>query len=178
MDYLLTGKLAVDGKSSELRIQENNDLETTDKNNGILFVYDVSNVESFSVVKAQLERMPEQSRTFSSLEAVPQAVPDGVDGCDNPGTPATLAGNKYDTSTRKPMILVGNKRDKSTRNVTFDEGLELASKFGLPFWETSAEDGTNVEVAFFEIIRGMRKHDKGDALYANASRNCSECIIS
>lgn len=146
-------------------------------------MYDVSNVESFSVVKAQLERMPEQmpEHIRNSLSPILEAAPQPVshdDGCVNSGTTATLVGNKYDISTRKPMILVGNKRDKSTRKVTIDEGRELASKFGLQFWETSAEDGTNVQLAFFEIIRKMRKHEKGAPLHANASRNCSECIVS
>ncbi|KAH8714800.1 P-loop containing nucleoside triphosphate hydrolase protein [Phaeosphaeriaceae sp. PMI808] len=185
-EHLFKGELSVDGKSSELRIQETNSLESDGKeedvgaeeSNGFLFVYDVSNVESFSVVKARLARMPEQIRNSPSPipEAVPQPVPHDVDGCVNSGTPATLVGSKYDTSTRKPIMLVGNKRDISTRKVTTDEGWELASKLGLRFWETSAEDGTNVESTFFEIIREMRKHEEGASLNASASRGCSQCI--
>ena len=47
------------------------------------------------------------------------------------------------------MVLVGNKSDLSDRRqVSIEEGQELANKYGIVFYETSAKNGTNVENIF------------------------------
>lgn len=44
------------------------------------------------------------------------------------------------------MILVGNKKDlQSQRQVSYEEGLTLASKNGMMFYESSAKTGDNVD---------------------------------
>jgi Ras-related protein Rab-2A len=49
------------------------------------------------------------------------------------------------------MVLVGNKSDLSDRRqVNTEEGEELAEKYGMLFFETSAKNGTNVDNIFFE----------------------------
>ena len=57
-----------------------------------------------------------------------------------------------------PMVLVGNKCDlREERQVSAEEGQNLAQSFDCPFFETSAKARINVEEAFFELIREVRK---------------------
>lgn len=56
------------------------------------------------------------------------------------------------------IILVGNKSDLDGRRlVGTTEGHQLAKKLGCGFLETSAKLGTNVEDAFFNVVRADRK---------------------
>ena len=56
-------------------------------------------------------------------------------------------------------MLIGNKSDVSDteRAVTEIQGAELADKFGIPFFETSAKKDTNVSPAFEAIARDIVK---------------------
>ncbi|KAK9374181.1 ras family-domain-containing protein [Lipomyces chichibuensis] len=61
--------------------------------------------------------------------------------------------------TSVPMILIGNKSDKVTeREVTSQEGAALAKQLGCDFFEVSAKNNINLERAFFEGIRCVRKY--------------------
>lgn len=63
---------------------------------------------------------------------------------------------------RVPMILVGNKSDlEPERQVTTGEGQDLARTFNAPFMESSAKTRVNVEEAFFELVREIRKSGGG-----------------
>ena len=56
------------------------------------------------------------------------------------------------------MILVGNKCDLAeSRQVTTEEGQELADKYGLEFFETSAKTGENVEEIFYNSCERISK---------------------
>ena len=65
---------------------------------------------------------------------------------------------------RVPMILVGNKSDlEPERQVTTGEGQDLSRSFNAPFMESSAKTRVNVEEAFFELVREIRKAGGGGA---------------
>jgi len=53
-------------------------------------------------------------------------------------------------------ILVGNKCDIDNRAVDIEEGRKLADKYGIPFFETSAKSGINVEETFMTIARDIK----------------------
>ncbi|KAJ5068627.1 ras gtpase-related [Anaeramoeba ignava] len=61
-------------------------------------------------------------------------------------------------SDYQPIVLVGNKADLDCeRQVSFHEGQDLAKTFGCSFIETSAKTCINVEEAFFQCVREIRK---------------------
>lgn len=56
------------------------------------------------------------------------------------------------------LILVGNKNDLSEqRQVSYDEGNDLANKYEMAFYETSAKNGNNVEEAFLSAIENVKE---------------------
>lgn len=57
-----------------------------------------------------------------------------------------------------PIMLVGNKSDKHhEREVSSQEGLALAKELGCEFVEASAKNCINVEKAFFDVVRQLRR---------------------
>jgi len=57
------------------------------------------------------------------------------------------------------VLIIGNKRDlEKQRVVSYEQGFQLAKEFNLPFVETSAIDGTNVDEAFMKLITSV--HDR------------------
>lgn len=55
-------------------------------------------------------------------------------------------------------MLVGNKCDRVTeREVSTQEGSALAKELGCDFVEASAKNCVNVEKAFFDVVRQLRR---------------------
>ena len=59
-------------------------------------------------------------------------------------------------------ILVGTKCDLDSREVQFDEGDELAEKFGFKFFETSAKDNINIKETFEALVKDILTNYQGD----------------
>jgi len=57
-----------------------------------------------------------------------------------------------------PMLVVGNKADlERNRQVSIDECMNLAKQLKTPYIECSAKNRMNVDQAFFELVRLIRK---------------------
>ncbi|XP_068769314.1 ras-related protein Rab-37 isoform X2 [Struthio camelus] len=56
------------------------------------------------------------------------------------------------------IMLLGNKADVSgERAVRTEDGASLAREYGVPFMETSAKTGMNVELAFLAVARELKQ---------------------
>lgn len=63
------------------------------------------------------------------------------------------------------MIILGNKCDlENEREVQTNDGKDLSKSLGCPFLETSAKARINVEEAFYEVVREIRKWNAGTNL--------------
>ena len=62
------------------------------------------------------------------------------------------------------IILVGNKDDLKNREVTEEEGKELADRFGLKFFETSALNGHNIEEVFIDACTEINNKIKNEEI--------------
>lgn len=114
---------------------------------GFVLVYSITSRSSFGRLQKfynQIQRVKESS---------------------NPGSPtsagylsshiATPMGN---LSGPAPVMLVGNKSDRVTeREVSTQEGNALARELGCDFVEASAKNNTNVDKAFYDVVRKLRK---------------------
>ena len=57
-----------------------------------------------------------------------------------------------------PMVLVGNKCDlRQRRTIEFEHAQCQAQKYGIPYIETSAKERSNVDEAFYNLVRSIRK---------------------
>ncbi|CAB1338011.1 unnamed protein product, partial [Coregonus sp. 'balchen'] len=85
------------------------------------------------------------------------------------------------------LMLLGNKADVThERVVKREEGEKLAKVFGVPFMETSAKSGLNVELAFTAVAkelkhRSMKEPDEPKFQlqdYVNKEMNSAGCCHS
>lgn len=112
---------------------------------GFVLVYSISSRSSFSRIKRfhhQIQRVKESTGSSSSY----------------PGSPTAAVGGHVNV----PIMLVGNKSDRVTeREVSTQEGHALARELGCEFVEASAKNCINVEKAFFDVVRIIRRQNAG-----------------
>ncbi|WFD30871.1 RAS1 protein [Malassezia sp. CBS 17886] len=71
-----------------------------------------------------------------------------------------------------PVVIVANKCDlESERQVSTSEGYTMARQFGCPFVETSAKQRVNVDEAFNDLVREIRRYNKEQASARPAASN-------
>ena len=76
------------------------------------------------------------------------------------------------------MILVGNKSDlESERTVSTAEAKQFAREHDLEYIETSAKQRLNVDVAFHEVVRVIRKYVKSKAPAKLKKKTKSKCSV-
>lgn len=114
---------------------------------GFILVYSVSSRSSFSRIKRfhhQIQRVKESTASSPSY----------------PGSPIAA----ISSSAPVPIMLVGNKSDRvSDREVSTQEGHALARELGCEFVEASAKNCINVEKAFYDVVRILRRQRQAAA---------------
>jgi GTPase KRas protein len=71
---------------------------------------------------------------------------------------SSATGGNYSANNNVPIMLVGNKSDRVTeREVSTQEGHAMARDLGCEFVEASAKNCVNVERAFYDVVRILRR---------------------
>ncbi|GAP84666.1 putative protein ras-2 [Rosellinia necatrix] len=108
---------------------------------GFVLVYSISSRSSFTRIKRfhhQIQRVKESCQSSPTFGGSPIAA----------AVPASSV----------PIMLVGNKSDRVTeREVSTQEGHALARELGCEFVEASAKNCINVEKAFYDVVRILRR---------------------
>lgn len=111
---------------------------------GFVLVYAISSRASFARIQKfhhQIQRVKESASAGSPTF---------------PGSP--LSQTMPVSSGPAPVMLIGNKCDRVTeREVSTQEGQQLAKQLGCDFVEASAKNCINVEKAFFDVVRQLRR---------------------
>jgi GTPase KRas protein len=115
---------------------------------GFVLVYSITSRSSF----ARIQRFHHQIRRVK--ESSSAGSPTGASYLSSPLHSPTGSG----LSGPVPVMLVGNKSDKVTeREVSHQEGSALARDLGCEFVEASAKNCINVEKAFYDVVRSLRR---------------------
>ena len=125
---------------------------------GVVFVYSVVNRHSWEQIKGFIEEVKKNDLL------------------------SDLSSDVY-TLTTKKVLLVGTKCDlivAGKREVDYDTAKEFADENGMLFFEVSAKDGTNVELAFMTLVadilgpvespqspKSIPQSDSGDKQYCS-----------
>jgi len=113
---------------------------------GFVLVYSISSRPSFTRIQKfykQIQRVKESSQSGSPTY---------------PGSPLSASSMGGSGFGPAPVMLVGNKCDRVTeREVSTQEGYSLAKDLGCDFVEASAKNCINVEKAFFDVVRQLRR---------------------
>ena len=134
---------------------------------GFVLVYSISSRSSFTRIPrfhSQILRVKENASGGGGGGGGGGGYLGGGGGYGSPGMYGGGSGGGAGGSppqpagTAPPIMLVGNKSDKVTeREVSTQEGHALARELGCEFVEASAKNCVNVERAFFEVVRLLRR---------------------
>ena len=158
LDYRLKSMTLKNGKNIKLQIWDTagqDRFRAITKNyykgaNGIILIYDVTNLQSYENVKNWISQIKEEA---------------------NPNVLIYLAGNKIDV----------NEEDKVVKT---EEGKKIANELNLPFYETSAKNGVNVNEIFEDILEKIdevyskievSKTEKKNKLYTGEKKTKKCC---
>lgn len=73
--------------------------------------------------------------------------------------------------TQWPMVVVANKCDLEVENQqVVNKGMEMAKHWNVPFFQVSAKNRTNIEEAYFELVRQIRTFES--QLVSKKKSNC------
>lgn len=113
---------------------------------GFVLVYSISSRSSFTRIQ----------KFHHQIQRVKETAPSGSP--TYPGSPLSASSLASGGFGPAPVMLVGNKCDRVTeREVSTQEGSALAKELGCDFVEASAKNCVNVEKAFYEVVRQLRR---------------------
>ncbi|VUC27650.1 unnamed protein product [Clonostachys rosea] len=122
---------------------------------GFVLVYSISSRSSFGRIK----------RFHHQIQRVKESV---ASSPTYPGSPMATSNSNQPV----PIMLVGNKSDRVTeREVSTQEGHALARELGCEFVEASAKNCINVEKAFYDVVRILRRQRQSSSPHARPSRS-------
>jgi GTPase KRas len=76
-----------------------------------------------------------------------------------------------------PLVLVGTKCDlEEMRKISFQDGMNLAMKYGIPFFETSSKVNINVEEAIFALVDQICKK-RGLLPNSQTEKKEKDCLV-
>ncbi|KAJ3342167.1 hypothetical protein HDU83_006202 [Entophlyctis luteolus] len=120
---------------------------------GFLIVYSITSRETFF----RVERFREQILRVKDADEVTYAT----SGHGTPSGSVNSSAAAVAGLLSVPMILIGNKCDRQAeREVSREEGASLAQRLQCDFIETSAKTRLNVERAFYNVIRALRRQQE------------------
>ena len=119
---------------------------------GFVLVYSITSRSSFSRIQnfhQHIQRVKGVAVTNTSTSPGPNAT------FLLPTSPSAMSPGP---GAQAPVMLVGNKSDRGTdRDVSMQEGQALARSLGCEFVEASARNCVNVEKAFYDVVRALRR---------------------
>ena len=121
---------------------------------GFVLVYSITSRASFSRIKTY----------FKHIQHVHEARLSSSSTSTYPGMSIPIGPSSPTSSRPAPVMLVANQIDRVTeREVSTQEGRALAKELGCGFVEASAKNCTNVEKAFYDVVRQLRlqRHHSG-----------------
>jgi GTPase KRas protein len=118
---------------------------------GFVLVYSISSRSSFARIEKfhnQIQRVKKSSQASS---------PQYLRAAQHPSSPSSAPA----IYVPAPVMLVGNNCDKvAEREVSVQEGSGLARKLGCEFVEASPKNGINVRMAFYDVVRQIRRQQR------------------